>query len=778
MKTLLKVVLALLVLSAAVVYWLLHGSLAQLDGQLTVTGLSQSVSVDRDAQGIVTIRAASRLDAAHALGVVHAQERYFQMDLLRRAAAGELSALLGSSTLTHDRNVRIHRFRARAEQAFQHLPVNHQAILQAYAEGVNQGLNALAKRPFEYFLLGQTPQPWQTSDSLLVIYSMYLQLQQSDGAYERGLTQLYQQYPTAVADFLTPLGSRWDAAIDGSQLAQRGDTAAIPELPRQAGGGAGAAAFAPVQFPGSNNWAVAGALTPYRAGMLANDMHLGIRVPNTWFHTIIETRSPALRLAGVSLPGTPGIIVGSNGHIAWGFTNSYGDWSDVIALKTRHDNSEYLTPSGWKPILTRQEAIEVANADAETITIRETQWGPILPAEKTATPNKLYAYRWVAHDLAGINTRIFDLTQAATVNDALQVAAGAGMPAQNLVVSDSNGDIGWTIMGAIPRRQGFSGRLVSDWSDGSQSWQGYYGETEHPRIIQPRSGRLWTANSRVVAGEAFSKIGNGGHALGARAQQIRDLLAQQEQFTETDMLAIQRNAEARFLQRWQAYLVSLLEQQESLSEQQQQLLQLVNNWQAEASVDSQGYALVKLFRQQTLKLLFADFDDNIIRAVRSILEVPAWQILQQQPRSWLPNGVADWHQFQQRTITATLAQVDTETLADYRWGHVNQAHFAHPLSAALGPLSRWLNMPQQALPGDTFMPFVQGSDFGASERLVVAPGHEQNGILSMPTGQSGHPLSPYYRSHHQDWLEGRATPLLGGDSQHQLRLVPGNGDAQ
>ncbi len=339
------VLFSLLLLATLGSYWWLRGSLAQLDGALELTGLDSPVQLLRDGQGILTIEADTRLDTAFGLGFAHAQDRFFQMDLQRRNAAGELAALVGSAALPLDRQHRIHRFRARAERNYARADEPSRALLDAYAAGVNAGLEALSIAPFEYALLGSEPAPWRAEDAYLTIFAMILILQDDQARFERGMGLMEAVLPADLFAFFSQQGGRWDAPLEGP---------AFSELPVPVSGYADLLAdqdqalLSPALqadlVPGSNNWAVSGQLTSHGGALVADDMHLGIRVPNIWYRANWSTGPSGQQLSGLTLPGLPLLVAGSNGQVAWGFTNTQGDWSDVIELELNDDGSSTAHP--------------------------------------------------------------------------------------------------------------------------------------------------------------------------------------------------------------------------------------------------------------------------------------------------------------------------------------------------------------------------------------------------------------------------------------------------
>jgi penicillin G amidase len=776
-------VLAMIVVAAA--GWLaLSSSLPVLDGRLAARGLGSEVIIERDARGAVTISGSRRADLAYALGFAHAQDRLFQMDLLRRTSAGELSALLGVATLAVDRRLRLHRFRTVARAAIAAASPAQRAILDAYAAGVNAGAASLTARPFEYLLLSAVPERWEPEDTFLVVLTMFLQLQEADAhtKIQRGLVR--SNLPAAAARFVYAAASDYEATIDGSRAdpprmpsPDEYDLRNLGSLDFSAPPGARSRSSA-----GSNNWALAGSRTSTGAALVANDMHLMIRVPNTWYHARLELAAidHAVDITGVTLPGTPVVVAGSNRHVAWGFTNSNGDYADVIvAVPDPSDPSRYLTAAGSHPFSHVKETILVRGGDRVDLDVVGTEWGPVIGTDASG---RGLALEWAAHDPGALNVTLIDLESAASIADALSVAGRAGIPAQNFVVGDADGHIGWTIAGQIPRRRP-GDATVPRLSTEPVGFTGWVAPGEHPRIIDPASGQIATANSRVIGGDALAMIGDGGYDRGARTVRIlSDLAARGDRQTSSDMLAVQLDDAAVFLERWKARLAALLDEPATQGHPRRaELKRVLAGWTGHAAVDDAAYRLVRAFRSEVEQRVF----NALIAPARAknpgfrfkpppSFEGPLWALLQQQPVHLLPPGPASWREFLLAAADAAIAALDTECpqLGDCTWGRANVVRIRHPLSGALPWLGTLIDMPVESLPGDEDMPRVIGPSFGASERFGVSPGHEDEAYLHMPGGQSGHPLSPYFRAGFHAWAFGEPVPFLPGVAEHVLTLVP------
>lgn len=784
-KRLSSLVLVVALVMLVTGWWMLQGSMPQYDGRIGSPALQEAVEIERDALGSVTVRARSRIDATWALGYVHAQERYFEMDLLRRRAAGELAELFGDGALPADRKARAHRMRARMQLAFAALDRDEQVVIETYRDGVNAGLAALGTRPFAYLLSGNTPARWDATDTLLVVAAMAFTLNDAQNARELAFARMHATLPPGAWAFLTAAGGSWDAPMAGAAFewpapppATELDLRTVdPALRRDVAAGDDG-------VRGSNAFAVAGALAG-GAALVADDMHLDLRAPNLWFRTRLLYPDPRVAdrmvdVTGASLPGTPAIVVGSNREVAWGFTNAYADVTDWVRVtRDPHDDSRYRTADGWQAFERHREVIRVKGQADVVLEVEETRWGPVLGEDTDGMP---LALAWSAHEAGAVNLELARLELARNVDEAVAIAQASGIPPQNFIAGDRAGAIAWTIAGRLPRRTGgYDPRLPADWSLRGTGWTGWLAPEETPLIANPPSQRIWSGNQRLVEGALLVRIGDAGYDLGARAMQIRDGLRERERFTPADMLAIQLDDRALFLQRWKDLLERELGRMPS-SALNDAMKAALGDWQGRASADSVSYRLVRAWRKEVVDRVLDGFaakvrgtDPDFILPKLSQAEHAVWRLLLERPAHLLPPGEQDWNTFLADCARRVGERLDGQAggIAARTWGERNAARIQHPVSRALpAALARWIDMPRDGLPGDNNMPRVQGPSFGASERFAVAPGDEENGYFMMPGGQSGHPLSPYYASGHADWAAGRPTPFLPGPPQHTLRFEP------
>jgi len=790
-----------LLAALATAYGFLRASLPRLDGTVLVSGIGAPVAIERDALGVATVSGSSRADLAFGTGFAHGIDRFFQMDLARRFAAGELSELVGGGALAQDLQTRPFRFRALARGELERSTPAQRALLTAYTRGVNAGLASLRSRPWEYWLLGVTPAPWQPEDSFLVVYAMWWNLQHGDLSRDRLRRTLDAKLrgPQCGAwkcalQFLYPERTRWDApnVADESQLrAEEMRDALVQAVPGPEALDARGAVRSRASSPpagadqgsslalGSNSWAVAGRFTATGAALVASDMHLDLQVPPTWYRVRLRLLGAHehLDLNGLSLPGAPVLVAGSNGEIAWAFTNSDGDWLEARPVECLSvEGSTLRAPSGDRTLTTFVERVRVRGSADVVLPVQTAPEGVLFSIEPQA--QRCWFAAWLAERPEATNMDLLALERARSVQEALALAPQVGIPQQNLVVGDRAGHIGWTIAGRVPRGSG---------DQRMSAVAGWLSAGETPQLYDPPLGRVWSANARAsVDPAALATLGGeeapvgAQYILGARARQIRDaLLALTLPATPRDMLRIQLDDRAVFLAHWRELLLGLLDAPALAGHASRaEFRRLVATWDARAAVGSVGYRLVRAYYDHVAsaawQMMLGALAIEGEPPAPPQFEQPLWTLVSQQPPHLLSAEYPSWHAFLLAQLDRTVhdLQLQCGALAHCRWGAAHPVHIRNPLSRALPWLSSLIDYPQLELPGDHDMPRVQDGAFGASERFAVSPGREAAGYLELPGGQTDHPLSPYFRAGFAAWAQGQPLPFLPGRSEHHLLLRP------
>ena len=649
-------------------------------------------------------------------------------------------------------------------------------------------------------VLRTPPQPWREDDSLLCVYAMWFELQDSTGSFELNRDAVRQSLGSATLDFPSaPRGNSWDAAYDDSagSLAPARPCLTLrfvrPEPEKVEGTTSNDGSGRPTEpesrlVPGSNAFALAGPHTATGAALLANDMHLGLNVPTIWYRSVLKWHDArrcaprggrdvarhAAHCGRFKRPrSSPGVspIPTSIPPISTFSPSPTVSPIPEVSHPARLERKSWTAPRRSKSRGSR----------SETITTRWTAWGPIIG---DLTANRYTVHCWSAHDADATNLKLLELENAATAAEAVALAHHLGLPNQNMIVADADGHIAWTIAGLIPRRVGYDGRLPVSWAYGDRRWDGWLKSEEIPVILDPPDGLLWNGNNRTFGGKTYDLLGDSGYDNGARAGQIRDdlnaLVASGKKAAPADLHAVQLDDRALFLERWQKLLLDVLTDDAVRQKSARaKLREVVRQWQGRAGTDSAAYRSVRAFRSHAWPNGPSRPLPNRPRPGAIVSATTRFPMKMRSGNSSMSNPSASSIPEHTTQLNSLLLAAADDVLADaddagvspaqFTWGRHNTLAMQHPLSRFLPKLlSRLIDMPAEQLPGDNDMPRVQGRDFGQTERLVVAPGHEEEGILTMPGGQSGHPLSPYYRASHEAWAQGQATPLLPGATQHTL----------
>ena len=687
------------------------GSLPILDGEIPVADLSGPVTIERDRYGVPTIRGSNRVDVARATGFVHGQDRFFQMDLLRRSTAGELAALFGAAAADVDRRQRRHRLRTVARAVIEQAAPGERALLEAYAEGVNAGLEALPVVPFEYLFLRAEPEPWRPEDIVLGNLAMFIELTDYDASRESGYAALHDGIPAELGAFIFAPGNRWDAplvggawdvpAIPGPEVCDlRGAAPVESRLDAQPGVQLDAPAA------GSNSWAVAGHRTEAGHAMVANDMHLGLDVPNTWYRVRLVVNGtgaedvPELDLTGVTLPGTPVVVAGSNGSIAWGFTNSRGDWSEL----------------------------ETAASAREAVALAP---GIGIPPQNFVVADAQGSVAWTI--MGRIPRRVgYDSSRPASWADGTAGWHGWLAPHEYPQVADPESGLIWTANSRIAE----GGVLTHLGTNGFR--------------LGARAQQIRDALAALDRPEIADML----------AIQLDDRALLQQEWRDLLLEAMAADDAASYS--WNSQLRNILERWDGRAGIDSVSYRVIREFRL---------GVLEAVLHELLSGC-GDFDGPVRLAATDQAEGPAWRLVTEQPEHLLPPPYTSWNKLLLHAADAAVAACGTDPLADCTWGTSNQVDIRHPLANVLGVLRPWLTIHSGPLPGGGHMPLVQSRNFGASERFAVSPGDEANGYFHMPGGQSGHPFSPYFAAGHEAWVDGEALPFLPGPALHRLSLVP------
>jgi penicillin amidase len=795
--------------------WLYHAaraSLPQLDGKLTVSGLSAPVKVARDKHGVPHITASNLADLFFAQGYVTSQDRLWQMDMSRRAAAGELSEILsprlfGEGVLRADKRQRILGIRAVAEQAADALAGEEKMYVEAYARGVNAYIASHKRNlPAEFRLLRYEPRPWTPTDTCLISAEMTRKLQffliQHMWLREKVLAQV----GPLLAAYLYPSSSWRDHPpiatapnVDQSPLAaaklpdadgrsnRKEQRATLELLARNRLTAEAEPSADALRLPGSNNWVISGEHTTTGKPLLSNDMHLPHELPSVWYESHLT--APGFDVAGVTLAGAPFIIVGHNQRVGWGFTNLDPATYDLY-IENVNDKDEYQTPSGWQKLGHRRELINVRNQQRVIIDVSLTRHGPIISDVFPGEKRKL-ALRWTLYEPGIISLPFLDMDRAQNWDDFKQAISRFGVPSQNAVYADIDGHIGYIATGKISRRASTSPGVPVSGADDVHEWTGFIPFDQMPSVFDPPSGIIATANGHITSDKYPYQLSLE-PVFGARTQRIYQVLESGKKFSSADMLALQTDVMSSYDLFLAQRFIDSVDRSKNASERARKAADILRQWDGQVEADSSAAAIVSKSARELTRRMLEPKLGSAPEIIPPFTAPVGWQMYQwamrnawledtltKQNRAWLPANYSSFEEL----LTASLEKAISakgvpNDLSNWKWGELAALDLKHPLFGRIPLFQRWAG-PRHAPQAGNFNTVKQvGNDFGPLQRLTVDFADLDATTLNITTGQSGNILSPYFLDHWPAWYNGITFRLpfsdsaVEADQAHVLELRP------
>lgn len=798
--------LAIVVLAAAgtiaYAYFAARSALPQLDGNLSARGLSAPVKVTRDGHGVPAIEAATLEDLFFAQGYVTAQDRLWQMDVMRRFAAGELSEILGEDTLKIDCEQRILGLRAAAKKSLAMATPRDRSYFDAYARGVNAFIEARGNSlPLEFRILKYRPKPWQAEDSIVIANQMVKDL--NFYTFEDSLTRekiLAKLGPELTADLYVNRSwhdrpptvmredinenqqNQGDSDDDDDDDDDSGPDNAVTERNRALEVWA---PHAPEAVNGSNDWVVSGAHTVTGKPLLSNDMHLGHQMPNLWYEA--HLKSSSLDVAGVTLPGMPYVIVGHNQRIAWGFTNVGPTVTDAF-IETFNAQGAYQTPQGWQQPEHRQEVIHVKGNSDVTVDVTITRHGPII-SELIPGETRQVALRWTLYD--GLRMPFFDVDTAQNWEEFRKAFSQLDAPGQNVVYADVDGNIGYQTTGHIPIRASGDGSLPVSGSDNAHEWTSYIPFDKLPNVYNPPSGVIATANGRITPDGYPYSISVEWEAPW-RTARIYHVLESGRKFAPSDMLALENDVQSENDLFAAERFVYAVDHAAKPSARAKQAADLMRNWDGRMMASAAAPTIAVRSAQQLTRLLLEPRLGSAPEDPKQQKETLNWKsyawemrtvwlqnVMLHQPKRWLPGKYPSYEELLTAAVEAAVNTPDApKDLSSWHWGGVNAVEIEHPILSKIPLLQRWAAPGLKEQSGSGYTVKAVTRHHGPSERFTANLADLDQSTLNTVTGQGGNFLSPFYMDQWNAWYEG-STFLLPFTSQavessgiHRLTLQP------
>jgi penicillin amidase len=708
-------ILAVVLAALGVAYRLAWRPLPTMSGSIDAP-LSANASVTFDRLGVPHIRAATFEDALFVQGYCTAQERMFQMDLLRRFNAGELSEVFGPQALDADRESRRLRLRRVAEAAYITMPAADRAAIAAYARGVNEYLAThRSNLPVEFTLARYAPRPWSAIDTLLICLHMF-----------RSLTSTFH-----------------DELLKRSMLAA-GDPALVRELfPVRSG--------AEVQ-PGSNAWVVSGSRTATGRPLLSNDPHLEYSLPGIWYMTHLT--APGLDVDGVALPGAPGVMIGHNRRIAWGITNLHFDVQDLYIEKIDERTGRYIYQGKIEQARGEREVIRVKGQSPVEVTTWVTRHGPVIAGEGS----EHLALRWTASEPGILQYPILEINRAENWEQFSAALARFPGPGSNFVYADVDGNIGYHAAGVLPKRNGYLGDVPVDGSTGEFEWDGYIPFNRLPSAYNPPSGLIVTANQNPFPAD-YPYAVNGNFASPQRLLQVRNLLEARKGWRAEEMITVQKDVYSSFDHFLARQLVAAYEKRNAHEARLDAVVTILKGWNGQMEKNLAAPFVTTLAYQHLRTALVEraapgkgrEYDFQMARAVVE-------RILRERPARWFQ----DYDELLLRVLADAVEEgrrIQGADIANWQWGRSLRVRIDNPVMHQVPLVGGYFDIGPVPMSGSSSSPKQTTTRLAPSMRMTADLGDWERSWMNITTGQSGHPLSPHYRDQWNDYYWARSYPM-------------------
>ncbi|MDZ7292295.1 MAG: penicillin acylase family protein [candidate division KSB1 bacterium] len=786
LRIVLGISVILLVIFGAVIVLgmrLVKKSLPQLRGEHKLSVLSQPVTVYRDQYGVPHIFAQNEEDLWRTAGYITAQDRLWQMDLTRRAVRGTLSEVFGEVTLPDDKFLRVWGFHRIARRIAENLSPPSRQMLQAYAEGVNAFIAENHQRlPLEFSILRYKPEPWRIEDSIGYIRLMGFKLNFA-WFFEPVLGKVADKYGLPMALEIFP------AVLENTP-------SIIPEMPRRFASSLDdflqlaihtrSRLGLPVAGLGSNSWAVRGARTTTGKPILANDPHLGLTLPSIWYEMHLVAGAPGketIDVAGVTFPGLPGVVLGHNRVIAWGFTNGMVDDLDFYLEKINPASpDEYWTGSGWKKMEVLEEYIPIKGRDPELFKIYLTVHGPVVNSISDVVRNDSLAvsFRWTGFEPTEDVAALSLLNRAKSWEDFQQAMQHYAVPNQNVIYADTAGNIGYYSCGRVPIRRDGKGYLPYRGWENAGDWIGMIPFEQMPHVYNPVQNYVATANNLIV-GKNYPYYLSNAWEPSSRIERITELITNLNPSSVQSVVKMQNDVVSMHARRMLPVLLNLLDRATSdssnastrSSEEENNARLLISNWDGIETPDSVPAVLFEIWSYEFLLATMKDeLGDTLFKsyAAWSTLAIRALEYLAQHPESsWFDNRntpevetAPEIALVSYRRALQFLRERLGDILGDWQWGKIHQLTLAHPLGKQR-PLDQIFNADPFPCGGSAATinkgEYLLSDPFavsvGPSVRIIVDLAHPDAAWFVIPGGQSGQPFSEHYKDQIELWRQGK-----------------------
>jgi len=764
---------------------MLKRSLPEYSGTIESEKINSDITIYTDSLGIPYIVAESDYDVAFAFGFLHARERLFSMDLYRRAGEGRLSEIFGERTIKFDELFRTIGIVRTIKSNLNKYDKNVLRLLKSYSDGVNTFIEQNKSRlPVEFDLLGYYPEEWTEVHSLLIIRMMAWELNLNwwaDFVY----AELVEKFGVEKAIEILP-----DISLKDLQNIPKNfnNVSALSENFIQSN-------LAYKQFfgfegtqIGSNNWVVNSDKSASGKPIIANDPHLPFSIPSKWYLAVLKNNDDVI--AGVTLPGVPGIVIGKNKDIAWALTNLMNDETDFYYEKLDSTKNYYLLNQKWEKIKVRKDTIRVKNSQPKEIQILSTHRGPIISDIHQMTfyyneDQKIFpaiSMRWLGLEFSDEMLAFYKINKAKNFQEFSDAVKDFSVPGQNFLYADKNGNIGYLAGASIPLRTTNSSTIISDGTKSSSDWAGFVQRNDKLISLNPESGFLATANSNH-----FDKLNFYITHLwepSSRFERINELLKQKEKHSTDDFKNYQFDQISKYAEQIIPQILSAFDEVKIKDKNLEQALELFDNWDYKMDAYSQTASIYQVFLTKLLKNIFYDeMGEDLYHKFLFVANIPYRSLLKvlSSESSWFEDTKSkksfDKNSIIRKSLADALTFLETNYGKDmkmWQWGKIHNVLFKHPLSGAFKPVDQIINVGPFEIGGDGTTIFNTEYSFakrpaglsnffnnqfdnvlGPSMRFIYDFGTPDEVNIVLTTGQSGNILSEHYRDMTDFWLKGK-----------------------
>ncbi|MCI0707026.1 MAG: penicillin acylase family protein [Ignavibacteriae bacterium] len=777
-------------------YYLVTKSFPDEDGAVALQGVESEVHVYRDEYGMPHIYALSENDAWFAVGYLHAQDRLWQLEIIRRAGMGRLAEILGEPALNVDRMFRTIGLPHLAHQLTEELDDQTRQQLDAYAKGINAYIQSNQGRyPVEFDVLSFDPEPWRVEHSVVVSRLMAWELNHARWV-DVLLSELVERFGEQKAREIFP---EWDEDAPfiipevptGRRIAQ----SLLPLL--NADKTYRALTGAPGFHGGSNGWVVSGAKSVTGKPILANDPHLVLTAPARWYEAHIS--APGIEVSGATIPGVPFVVIGRNRYIAWGVTNAMADDEDfyIEAVDSLQHPTGYRFEGTWKPMTQRIDTILVKDGNPVLLTVYQTHRGPIVnrfePVAQYA--EQLISMRWAGKEVSNEAKAFYMINKATNWREFKEGLKHFAVPAQNFVYADVEGNIGYRTGGILPIRRTKGATLPYQGMTDEHDWKGYVPFERMPESYNPDEEYIATANNKIIPDTYPYHISHHWEPPW-RAMRINEVLRSQEKFSAEDFQRLQADVTSPHAREIVPLILDAYVEYDTLDSEVGAALTILRNWDFRMNTDDVATSVFQSFFVNVIQLTFEDeMGPELLALYDTLASVPltvTTRLLKEGSSAWFDNVFTPEHETRDDIIRMSFEKALNDLkgslggeLKEWRWGRLHKVEFGH-VFGDVSILRSIFNVGPFQIPGAhstvwkgdyrLARPFV--NHVGPSTRQIFDLADANNTRAVTPPGQSGQVYHNHYKDQVQLWLEGgyRHVPmdreLIEQSSKNHMVLQP------